>query len=72
MKIVQAKTVELTSYEMKASAQFDRLLDNGHSIASAVKQVRALWPNLDPRFYRWLSNEELEIGKTVAAIEHNR
>lgn len=57
MKIVNARTVELTNDEAAAFVAFSRIIDEGYSTPVACARVEELHTGLDPAFYRWLRGE---------------
>jgi hypothetical protein len=53
---VDARTVDLTDLEVKASRAFDWLLDEGATIDEAVAAVKVSGPALSDEFYAWLAD----------------
>lgn len=50
------REVKLDNFERAASDRFERLLDDGHDIPTAVSLVRDRSPFLSDEFYAWLGN----------------
>lgn len=62
MRITNIREVQLTGVEHLAKERFDQLLDKGKGIADAVAATREEFDRnvRDPRFWRWLGDEEVE------------
>jgi hypothetical protein len=63
MRIISARTVELNPVELEAKSAFDRELDLGGGIHAAAAVVRQQFTqDIDPRFWRYLTDDEIEVG----------
>ena len=51
------REVELTEAESQVHGAFNRLLDEGHGIPTAIARVREEYPPLPEAFYLWLGGE---------------
>ena len=53
MKIIDTRTVELTSHEVDALDRFEELLDEGFSLSEAVEEL-LIEQHLSKDFINWL------------------